>query len=173
MARPTSRPIARAVAAPRPRWSRLVLPAVLLTLATALLATVASAQETPTGVAPLHEATTVSAVSTAPVAAVLDASGAAHVALAGPRLETGVAGVRATARPADAASAHEANALHQLAPADELRQDERPGLRRNVALIAVGLASIAIGSAVDDGAGTVLVLGGAGLSLYGLYQILR
>jgi len=173
MARPSSRPTARAVAAPRPRWSRLVLPAVVLTLATALLATAASAQQTSTVLAPLDEAASVSVMASAPAASVPDITDAAPISPAGPRLATGVAGVRAMTRLADATASRDVQALHRLAPADELRQDERPGLRRNVALIAVGLASIAIGSAVDDGAGTVLVLGGAGLSLYGLYQILR
>lgn len=57
--------------------------------------------------------------------------------------------------------------------ADERVQDQNPGLRRNLALIGVGVAAMIIGSEVDDGAGSLIVLTGAGLSLYGLYLILR
>ena len=60
------------------------------------------------------------------------------------------------------------------APLPDERQDESSSFRRNLALIGVGVGAILIGSElVDGGSGTVLVLGGAGLSLYGLYQILQ
>jgi hypothetical protein len=60
-------------------------------------------------------------------------------------------------------------AVHGASSAD--RND--PTFRRNLALVVVGLASVAIGTAVDDAPGTVLILGGAGLSLYGLYKMLH
>ena len=60
-------------------------------------------------------------------------------------------------------------------PLPEERQDDNSStVRRHLALIGVGVGAILIGSElVDGGSGTVLVLGGAGLSLYGLYQILK
>lgn len=59
-------------------------------------------------------------------------------------------------------------------PLPEERQDDRSSLRRHLALMAVGVGAMLIGTElVDGGSGTVLVLGGAGLSLYSLYQILQ
>ncbi len=56
---------------------------------------------------------------------------------------------------------------------DERMQDRRVGLGRNLALVVVGVAAMVIGSDVDDAPGDLLVIGGAGMTLYGLYQILR
>lgn len=162
MRRSSARPrstAARVAVVSRPTPSRWLLPLAGLVLATALLAGVASAQS-----ASSPSATTLTEpaepVTLAPVEAVPASSAA------GPRLAAAIAGVRAPRPAADRVRSTQA-------VADALPQDKQPGFRRNVALIAVGLASIAIGSAVDDGASTVLILGGAGLSLYGLYQILR
>jgi hypothetical protein len=52
-------------------------------------------------------------------------------------------------------------------------QNSNATTRQKLALIGVGLGAVVIGSVVDGGAGTIIVLGGAGLSLYGFYQILR
>jgi hypothetical protein len=41
------------------------------------------------------------------------------------------------------------------------------------ALMLVGLATILVGTIVDDDAGTVLILSGAGIGLYGLYRWLQ
>ncbi len=61
----------------------------------------------------------------------------------------------------------------QTSSLDERIQDRRVGLGRNIALVAVGIAAMVIGSEVDDAPGDLLVIGGAGVTLYGLYQILR
>ena len=45
--------------------------------------------------------------------------------------------------------------------------------RTNTALMLVGLATILVGTIVDDDAGTVLILSGAGIGLYGLYRWLQ
>ncbi len=58
------------------------------------------------------------------------------------------------------------------APIVERRQ-RGPGLGRNVALVIVGVAAMIIGSDVDDTPGTLLVAAGAGMTLYGLYYILK
>lgn len=163
--RPPSR--ARAAVAPRPSLARWLLPAALITLATALLASAASAQSVPVGeephaaVTPVPVASSDGALPAAPVVA----SSASDLPT-GPRLAASAAGVRAGLRSAEAVRP-------VAAPSEMVPQDNRPGFRRNFALVVVGLAAVAIGTSVDDGAGTVLVLGGAGLSLYGLYQILR
>ncbi len=56
---------------------------------------------------------------------------------------------------------------------DERMQDRRVGLGRNLAFVIVGIAAMVIGSDVDDAPGDLLVIGGAGMTLYGLYHILR
>ncbi len=65
------------------------------------------------------------------------------------------------------------SADRQVVSLDERMQDRRVGLGRNIALIAVGVAAMVIGSEVDDAPGTLLVIGGAGMTLYGLYNLLR
>ncbi|HYW32394.1 MAG TPA: hypothetical protein VE869_12860 [Gemmatimonas sp.] len=45
--------------------------------------------------------------------------------------------------------------------------------RTNTALIIVGVAAIVLGAIVEDDAGTVLIIGGAGIGLYGLYRLLN
>lgn len=56
---------------------------------------------------------------------------------------------------------------------DERIQDNRIGLGRNLAFVIVGIAAMVISSDVDDAPGDLLVIGGAGMTLYGLYHILR
>lgn len=167
MPRPSVRPPsrARAAVAPRPSLARWLLPAALVTLATALLASVASAQSMPVRDDSHATVTPVASGDDVLPAAPLVASAASDVP-SGPRLAASTVGVRAGLRSAEA--------VRQLSTAPEMvPQDNKPGFRRNFALVVVGLASVAIGTTVDDGAGTALILGGAGLSLYGLYQILR
>ena len=90
----------------------------------------------------------------------------AVIAPVGPRLDTGLL-------PAPRRTDQIADRIADRPFERERMQDSRPGFRRNLALIGVGLAAIVIGSEVDDAPGTILVLGGAGLSLYGFYNILR
>lgn len=56
------------------------------------------------------------------------------------------------------------------APAPMLR---RESTRTNTALMLVGAAAVILGAAVGDDAGTVLIIGGAGVGLYGLYRFLN
>ncbi|MES2523573.1 MAG: hypothetical protein V4617_12790 [Gemmatimonadota bacterium] len=58
------------------------------------------------------------------------------------------------------------------APAPLPRQ-ESGATRTNTALMIVGAAAIVLGAAVGDEAGTVLIIGGAGVGLYGLYRLLN
>jgi len=53
------------------------------------------------------------------------------------------------------------------------REQRGPGLGRNVALVIVGVAAMIIGSDVDDTPGNLLIAAGAGMTLYGLYYILK
>jgi hypothetical protein len=53
------------------------------------------------------------------------------------------------------------------------REMRRPASRRSAALIVVGLSAMVIGSLVDDDAGSIIMLGGAGVTLFGLWQYLR
>ncbi len=56
------------------------------------------------------------------------------------------------------------------APAPMMR---RESTRTNTALMIVGAAAVILGAAVGDDAGTVLIIGGAGVGLYGLYRFLN
>jgi hypothetical protein len=156
MPRATARPTARAV--PRPDLRRWFLGGAVVATLSLLWTSFASAQST--------EAVSETAAVVASETAVTDAPAPVQVqALIGPRLpESSLVSRAAVERRLERATT--------TAPAANVADGE-PGFRRNVALLAVGIAAIAIGTSVDDGAGTVLILGGAGLSLYGLYQILK
>ena len=61
-----------------------------------------------------------------------------------------------------------------LTPSAPLRkQDGGDNRRTNTTLILVGAAAIIIGAAVGDDAGTILIVGGAGIGLFGLYRLLN
>ena len=53
------------------------------------------------------------------------------------------------------------------------RRGSRPNMGRDVALMAVGGAALVAGAIIGDDAGTVFMVGGAVLLLYGLYQYLQ
>jgi hypothetical protein len=60
------------------------------------------------------------------------------------------------------------------APAPALLPDAPQDTRRgNAALMIVGLATMVVGAVVGDDAGTIIVLTGAGIGLYGLYRYMR
>ena len=59
------------------------------------------------------------------------------------------------------------------APAAPLRKQDRSSKRTNTTLILVGAAAVIIGAAVGDDAGTILIVGGAGIGLFGLYRLLN
>jgi hypothetical protein len=52
-------------------------------------------------------------------------------------------------------------------------RQENGHTRTNTALMIVGAAAIVLGAAVGDEAGTVLIIGGAGVGLFGLYRLLN
>jgi hypothetical protein len=47
------------------------------------------------------------------------------------------------------------------------------GASDSKALMIVGLAAVVAGIVVGDDAGTILILGGAGIGLYGLYKYMQ
>jgi hypothetical protein len=54
-----------------------------------------------------------------------------------------------------------------------LPRQENGHTRANTAMIIVGAAAVVLGAAVGDQAGTVLIIGGAGIGLFGLYRLLN
>ena len=50
-------------------------------------------------------------------------------------------------------------------------QDKKKG-KNSVALMIVGGAALIVGAVIGDTAGTIVMLGGAGIGLYGLYLFL-
>jgi hypothetical protein len=49
----------------------------------------------------------------------------------------------------------------------------RPHAGQDVALMAVGVGAMIVGALVGHTAGTIIVIGGAGVALYGLYHYLE
>lgn len=49
----------------------------------------------------------------------------------------------------------------------------RAGLGRPAALMIVGLAALITGAIIGDAPGTIIMIGGAGIGLYGLYHYLQ
>lgn len=156
---------ARAIArvAPRPDVRRLILIAATIATAAAAFISVAGAQSAPAPSVAVTAAAEPDRATEALVAtgALVTASNAHTSALAGPRMNEGLVVYKPTATsPLEALAANE-------------REMNRPASRRSAALIVVGLSALVIGSVVDDDAGSIIVLGGAGITLYGLWQYLR
>jgi hypothetical protein len=49
----------------------------------------------------------------------------------------------------------------------------RPRAGQDVALMAVGVGAMIVGALVGDTAGTIIIIGGAGMALFGLYHYLE
>jgi len=49
----------------------------------------------------------------------------------------------------------------------------RPHQGQDVALMAVGVGAMIVGAIVGDTAGTIIIIGGAGMALFGLYHYLE
>jgi hypothetical protein len=49
----------------------------------------------------------------------------------------------------------------------------RRGQGQDVALMVVGVGAMIVGALVGDTAGTIIIIGGAGMALYGLYNYLE
>ena len=58
------------------------------------------------------------------------------------------------------------------APAPVLKR-ESGSTRANTAMMIVGAAAVVLGAAIGSDAGTVLIIGGAGIGLFGLYRFLN
>lgn len=54
-----------------------------------------------------------------------------------------------------------------------LPRQESGNTRANTAMMIVGAAAVVLGAAIGDDAGTVLIVGGAGIGLFGLYRFLN
>lgn len=78
----------------------------------------------------------------------------------GPTIESAAVGIRpAAASTADASA--------------EAQRRGRTGVSQSVALMLVGGAAMVAGAIIGDDAGTIFLVGGAVIALYGLYQYLR
>ena len=96
------------------------------------------------------------------------------------RAESPVPGTRAdTTAPAvvDAgptvAAAAVAVQARTTATADAAAVQSRAGLGQSRALMLVGLATFIAGAVIGNDAGTIIMIAGAGIGLYGLYQYLQ
>jgi hypothetical protein len=49
----------------------------------------------------------------------------------------------------------------------------RPHAGQDVAMMAVGVGAMIVGALVHGTAGTIIIIGGAGVALYGLYHYLE
>ena len=105
------------------------------------------------------------------------ASGAGATALVGPAGASAVDSATTITQPTDArgpslasarVAAHQASAPHGAPPVIQNRSTNRNA----VALMAVGGAALVIGAVIGDDAGTLVMLGGAVVGLYGLYLFL-
>ena len=50
---------------------------------------------------------------------------------------------------------------------------QRPHAGQDVALMVVGVGAMIVGALVGDTAGTIIIIGGAGMALFGLYHYLE
>jgi hypothetical protein len=79
---------------------------------------------------------------------------------AGPTVQAAAAGFRVTDVKVDASTKVTAPVL-------------RRGAGQDVALMAVGVGAMIVGALVKGTAGTIIILGGAGMALFGLYHYLE
>ncbi len=149
--------------APRPNVRRWILIAAAIATAAAAVTSVAGAQATPdqasagTLVSESDQRAETAAVTRTELADARTSSSTSF----GPRLNEGLVSYKpAVTSQFEALTANE-------------REMNRPASRRSAALIVVGLSAMVIGSFVDDDAGSIIVLGGAGVTLYGLWQYLK
>lgn len=120
--------------------------------AVALSAAAATAQQSP----PAASAPESPVVATA--AQALPGIAAAPDARTGPTIESATAGFRVSA--------------DKNAPLTVAAQVRR-GQGRDVALMAVGVGAMVVGAIVGGDAGTVILIGGAAMALFGLYNYLE
>lgn len=109
-------------------------------------------------VLPLHASAQAAFGGSAPVSSSNPAPAARVQAAAGPTIESAAIGVRFAAT--DAA-------------VDQRRSTRRSGVSRSVVLMVVGGATMVAGSFIDGDAGTIFMVGGAIIGLWGLYTFLQ
>ena len=78
----------------------------------------------------------------------------------GPTLQAASVGFRVNEAKVDASTKVNAAAI-------------RPHQGQDVALMVVGVGTMIVGALVQDTAGTIIIIGGAGMALYGLYHYLE
>ncbi len=103
------------------------------------------------------------AISFCALALLPAASGAQQSAqnlVKGPTRQTASVGFRVTEVKVDASTKVNASAV-------------RPHQGQDVALMVVGVGAMIVGALVHDTAGTIIIIGGAGMALYGLYNYLE
>lgn len=81
-------------------------------------------------------------------------------ATSGPTIESAAVGIRPATTNADAA-------------ADAQQRRRSSGMSQSVVLMVVGGAAMVAGAIIGNDAGTIFLVGGAVIALYGLYQYLR
>ncbi len=77
----------------------------------------------------------------------------------GPTLQAAAVGFRSTEAKVDAST---------KITAAPIRRNQG----QDVALMVVGVGAMIVGALVEDTAGTIIIIGGAGMALYGLYNYL-
>ena len=82
----------------------------------------------------------------------------------------GSAGVAALRGPSTASARVAAQAVSTSRGAPPVFQNKKP--KHSVALMIVGGAALVVGAVIGDDAGTLVMLGGAAVGLYGLYLFL-
>ncbi len=161
-----TRPQARAIV--RPDYRRALVIGFAVAASSLMWSSMAGAQETSA-----HVATSNHAPETA--ASLLAIPSALTPVAAETRAVTPSATAAATGPVMTLAAVSFVPSVSRTAEAtlDERMRQPRAGLGRNLALVIVGVAAMVIGSDIDGAPGTLMVVGGAGMTLYGLYYILR
>lgn len=156
------------------RFVRIATPALAALLATPATVTVgaqgSTASTSPLGTASPVVATTerIGAMRTSTSAATTTSAAAPRVAAG---LTRGVAARAASTRGPVSATA--GVRLDRAEPRELPAPPKREDTSRNRALIIVGGAGLIVGALIGDEAGRIIMVGGAGVGLYGLYRYLE
>jgi hypothetical protein len=95
------------------------------------------------------------------VPAASNAQQSAPVSAKGPTLQAAAVGFRASEVKVDASA--------KVTAAPIIRRNQG----QDVALMAVGVGAMIAGALIGDTAGTIIIIGGAGMALFGLYHYLE
>lgn len=155
---------------PAPLRSINRLLSVALLLAPLALPAVAGAQRAPLPALAeptIAEATIADPITISPIDVTVPAAVATPTVAAPPFAAAAVAGVHTTSAPADALARAEA-----VEPAALMRR-ARSGFGHSEVLMIVGGAAVVLGLVTDGAASDFLLIGGAGVGLFGLYRYLQ